>query len=197
VKTNSCSVNEIFDPERVSDIYNASASTREARIALDRNTNYGVVRLSLLEHLYEKQYMQRLREPDESKWRCRIVPNRVVVSASQTEDSGIKLKLASVTDGNHTTECNQEEINVDYIFAATGYVRNSHEEMLESVRNVLLDENRNGKIQTRRDYRVQFGESKVDESKTGIWLQGCNESTHGVSPSIAHSPVLGLRNSKK
>jgi L-ornithine N5-oxygenase len=32
----------------------------------------------------------------------------------------------------------------------------------------------------RRDYKVDFDEQKLD-GNAGIWLQGCNEKTHGVS----------------
>ena len=63
-------------------IYNQTEADRAAAIALDRGTNYGVVRLELLEYLYEKVYMQRLRNPDEEQWRCRIIPNRAVISLS-------------------------------------------------------------------------------------------------------------------
>src|ERR1700722_3998701 len=87
------SVNEIFDPDRVEGIYNQNAPDRAAAIALDRGTNYGVVRLELLEHLYEKLYMQRLRNPDETQWPAQILPNRAVLSASQSSDSKIILKL--------------------------------------------------------------------------------------------------------
>ena len=41
-----------------------------------------------------------------------------------------------------------------------------------------------------RDYKVQYAEGKVEEG-AGVWLQGCNEKTHGVSftffPSISPS----------
>lgn len=31
-----------------------------------------------------------------------------------------------------------------------------------------------------RDYKILYDDRKVDE-EAGIWLQGCNERTHGVS----------------
>lgn len=184
-------MNEIFDPERVSDLYNASSSARQASISLDRATNYGVVRLSLLEHLYEKQYMLRLKEPDESKWRCRIVSNRAVISASQSENSSVRLKLGNVVETSPQRKCEDEELDVDYVFTATGYTRNSHEDMLDGVRDLLPSDNKTGRFPVRRDYGVQFDETKVANDAAGIWLQGCNESTHGLSDTLLS--ILAVR----
>jgi L-ornithine N5-oxygenase len=174
-----CSVNEIFDPDRVDGIYSQNPNERATAIALDRGTNYGVVRLELLEHLYQKQYMQRLESSDESRWRCRIIPNRTVLSASQISNSGVALRLG---DLDATKRGNgEDELEVDYIFTATGYVRNAHESMLAEVRT-LLPENlqKEGKFAVARNYRVKLDEAKVD-GRAGVWLQGCNEGTHGVS----------------
>ena len=172
MEANNPSVNEIFDPDRVSDIFSQPPSERSAAIALDRGTNYGVVRLSLLEHLYEKDYMQRLQNPDSSQWRCQIVKNRQVVTAEQARDGGVVLRL-----GNVNGEKVEESLEVDYVFVATGYVRNAHEELLEGVKGLLPSEEE--KFVVGRDYRVKFNQGKVD-GEAGIWLQGCNEGTHGV-----------------
>jgi L-ornithine N5-oxygenase len=149
-----------------------------------------VVRLELLEHLYQKQYMQRLETSDESKWRCRIFPNRTVISASQSSDSSVLLQLGD-PDGNKRVEAGFEEMEVDYVFTATGYVRNAHENMLSEVRNLLPEElQKEGKFKVRRDYSVVLDGEKVDRS-AGVWLQGCNEGTHGVSsPSTFHVPTF-------
>jgi len=178
-RTDIPSVNEIFDPDRVDSIYSQNASERAAAIALDRGTNYGVVRLELLEHLYQKQYMQRLESSDESKWRCRILSNRTVLSASQIPNSAVLLRLGNPDETNRGDR--EEELEVDYVFTATGYVRNAHESMLSEVRNLLPEGlQKEGKFAVARDYRVQLDGAKVDE-RAGVWLQGCNEGTHGVS----------------
>ncbi|KAF4634117.1 hypothetical protein G7Y89_g3993 [Cudoniella acicularis] len=179
-------VNEIFNPDRVSKIYNQSPTSRAEALALDRGTNYGVVRLTLLEHLYEKLYMQRVLNADESTWRCRIVPNRAVLSASQTNGSSILLKLKEV----EAEKEEQLELEADYVFAATGYVRNAHEEMLGGVKD-LLPVGSEGKFAVRRDYRVVFGEGRVDDGRAGVWLQGCNEGTHGLSDTLLS--ILAVR----
>ena len=177
------SVNEIFDPDKIDGIYNQKSSQRAAAIALDRGTNYGVVRLELLEHLYEKLYMQRVRTSDETQWRCRILSNSAVISAKQSPDLRIALKLGmseiQQVDVDHIIE--EEDLEVDYVFAATGYRRNAHEDMLSELKGLLPEDfAQAGQFPVARDYRVQWDENKVDSQEAGVWLQGCNEGTHGV-----------------
>lgn len=64
------------------------------------------------------------------------------------------------------------------MFTATGYVRNAHEGMLSPVQSLLPEQEE--KFRVGRDYRVLLDEEKVD-GRAGVWLQGCNEGTHGVS----------------
>ncbi len=76
----------------------------------------------------------------------------------------------------------EEELEVDYVFVATGYKRDAHVEMLAEVRDLLPEELRKEeKFAVERNYRVIMDDEKVDKSQAGIWLQGCNEGTHGVS----------------
>ncbi|CAG8979854.1 hypothetical protein HYALB_00002627 [Hymenoscyphus albidus] len=178
-------VNEIFDPDRVEGIYNQEPTARAAALALEKGTNYGVVRLELLEHLYDKLYMQRIHNPDPSTWRCNIINNRVMTSAEQAEGGAVKLRFASTESCREGIE---EEIKADYVFTATGYRRNAHEEMLEGVRGLVV-EREEGKFAVGRDYGVVFGEGAVEEA--GIWLQGCNEKTHGLSDTLLS--ILAVR----
>lgn len=185
-------VNEIFDPDRVDRIYNQDPDERAAAIALDRGTNYGVVRLGLLEHLYEKLYLQRLQNPDETKWRCRIIPNRTVISAQQASNSGVTLKIALPEERSREGDSDLvEELEADYVFTATGYRRNAHEEMLSEVRELLPDRlSKQGNFPVGRDYRILYDDQKVGD-KAGIWLQGCNEATHGLSDTLLS--ILAIR----
>jgi L-ornithine N5-oxygenase len=75
----------------------------------------------------------------------------------------------------------EEDLEIDYVFTATGYRRNAHEEMLSDVRELLPDNlGKEGKFPVARNYRIQYDQDKVDKSQAGVWLQGCNEGTHGV-----------------
>lgn len=184
-------VNEIFDPDRVDGIYSQDPILRASALALDRGTNYGVVRLTLLEHLYEKLYMQRLRSSDSTSWRANILTNRQVLSASQSKDSSVKLRLGEVehlAGGVEGIE-GEEVVEVDYVFAATGYRRDAHEEILSELKNLLPSES-NQKFGVKRDYSVVFDKEKVDRD-AGVWLQGCNEGTHGLSDTLLS--ILAIR----
>jgi L-ornithine N5-oxygenase len=181
-KANANSVNEIFNPDRVDSIYNQDPHERQASLQADRATNYGVVRINLLEDIYYRLYLQRVTQPDEKKWRVRILPNRCVISATNSADGkGLDLKLAPTNEAwaSGGTPQNVEEIKATMVFFATGYVRNAHEEILSGTKH-LLSGRCEGKFTVARNYRVQYDTSKVDGS-AGVWLQGCNEKTHGVS----------------
>ncbi len=81
------------------------------------------------------------------------------------------------SDG-HSNDHVLQTLDVDAVLVATGYSRNGHEHILEQTRHLLPTGTSDFKVA--RDYRVTFDEAKVD-ADAGIWLQGCNESTHGVS----------------
>jgi L-ornithine N5-monooxygenase len=189
------SVNSIFNPDFIDNLYPRSAENRQSLIADARATNYGVVRLELIEHLYEKMYEQR-RElgPDESKWPHRILGATDLVGVSSDDTNQEKLRLQV----RNLREQSDYVLDVDLIIAATGYKRTGHLTMLdEGVAKLLPDvasgstdvsmnvqtkssgiEQKNVKVA--RDYSLQFAPGKVARG-SGIWLQGCNESTHGVS----------------
>lgn len=181
-------VNEVFDPDRVDGVYAQSKEIRRRAIEHDRATNYGVVRLELLEHLYEKLYLQQLKNAEPSSWKIKIVNNREIVSTEQQRNKLI-LRLGKVIEEPDAKpafeggkgELLDEEMEVDAVFVATGYLRNAHEEMLANTKTLIARQHGSEKsFPVGRDYRVDFDEQKVAKD-AGVWLQGCNESTHGVS----------------
>ncbi|KAI9052636.1 hypothetical protein LZ554_003975 [Drepanopeziza brunnea f. sp. 'monogermtubi'] len=182
-------VNEIFDPERVDGIFATDSALRATRITADKATNYGVVRLNLLEHLYEKLYLQRLRSEDPATWPLRIRSDRQVSQARETADGKLLLRLAKL--GPDAMDASEEELLVDAVFVATGYERNAHESMLTHTRGLLRPQDREqGAFPVRRDYKIAFDESKV-AADASVWLQGCNEKTHGLSDTLLS--ILAVR----
>jgi L-ornithine N5-oxygenase len=124
--------------------------------------------------------MQRIRnESSSTPPQAQILTNRIVTSASAGKD-GLELvvknssseKLADGKDGE------EEVMNVDYVFAATGYRRDAHVRMLEGCEELKPKGEEGWRVA--RDYRVLLREGAVQRG-AGIWLQGCNEGTHGVS----------------
>lgn len=145
------SVNSIFNPEFVDRLYPKPSTYRANLIKEAKATNYGVVRLGLIEALFEMMYEQK-RElgADESKWPHRIMGGRHIVAA---EDSGdkLRLKLRQVLPGEVTLQADGlveaedrlvgsedvEELDVDLVVAATGYRRTAHVDMLKDAWKLL------------------------------------------------------------
>lgn len=187
----TCSVNEIFNPSRTDCTYNREPKLRSATLVEDKGTNYGVVRLNLLEHIYETLYMQRIRYGNtaeaEAQWPHRILPYRYV---TECEDSpvlkdGIRLQARDqsplyFSEVPGATE-RKEILDVDAVFVATGYYRDLHETLLKDARHLMPGGDlKEAKWTVQRDYRVNFENKSVNED-AGVWLQGCCETTHGVS----------------
>ena len=173
----SCSVNEIFDPERVDEFYDLPNEAQKDTLTRNKATNYGVVRPELLDRLYELMYHQRLHESDESKWQYRILPLKEVVGYETRVDGKTYLKLRNTLNGDIALS----DAAFDLIIVATGYVRNAHESMLRSTKDLL----KTGKYDIGRDYKIKYRRDAVADN-SGIWLQGCCQDSHGVSRPKSH-----------
>ncbi|KAI9881811.1 MAG: hypothetical protein M1823_006477, partial [Watsoniomyces obsoletus] len=57
-------VNEMFNPEAVDKFFDQPDDLRSKALKKNKATNYSVVRLALLEKIYEDQYMQSVQEPN-------------------------------------------------------------------------------------------------------------------------------------
>ncbi|KAL2759289.1 hypothetical protein ACRALDRAFT_1060616 [Sodiomyces alcalophilus JCM 7366] len=204
-------VNSIFNPSYTDSLFPRSRESRRAVIQDAKATNYGVVRLELIERLYETMYDQR-REfgPDERKWPHRILGGRSIEEVTETGPDRLRIRLRQVGDrvpddavnGNHAEEVLED---VDLVIAATGYQRNAHIDMLRDSWGMLPEvpaANRGGrrpvdgweicegnieagtrKLEVGRDYRVRYTPGTVAPN-AGVWLQGCCEATHGLSDTL-------------
>ncbi|KAI0026231.1 L-ornithine 5-monooxygenase [Xylariomycetidae sp. FL0641] len=200
-------VNSIFNPSYVDSLYTRSPELRQHLLSDAKATNYGVVRLELIERLYELMYDQR-RDlgPDEQKW-----PHRILGATEIThfEDLGEQLRLmvrpltgpaasdndsaARLSNGSGP-DARGETLEADLVIAATGYQRRSHLDMMGEIADLLPEADSpkanpaSASIQGRplkvlRDYSVQFAPGKVAPG-SGVWLQGCCEGTHGLSDTL-------------
>ena len=177
-----CSVNEIFNPERVDSFYSLSPEERRQALITDKSTNYSVVRLELIEEIYNTMYIQRVKNPDDSQWQHRILRERKVSKVDSLGPKGrLRLHLSPAKISDDAPGKAQETLEIDALMIATGYVRNAHEELMRSVQH--LRPANQAEWRTARNYRVDLDASKVSP-QAGIWLQGCNEKTHGLSDSL-------------
>ena len=168
-------------------MYSQDPHTRAEGISLARGTNYGVVRLELLEAIYASLYSYRIQYKNEDDWPQQILNHLAVTGMSDVELSGeqaVRLHIENECGKYHADQKSRSEsLDVDLVVVASGYRRDAHEEMLEGLKHLMLPGDRAGRWQLNRDYSVKFGEGAV-ESDAGIWLQGCNESTHGLSDTL-------------
>jgi L-ornithine N5-oxygenase len=171
-------VNEIFHPERVDEFYQLPQMQRGKTLESNRSTNYGVVRLELLEQIYHNLYQQRIREPDEQAWQHRILASRRVLNVQELQNEGLMLTIDKMDPMGKE---DPEFLKVDTLIVATGYTRDAHEDMLKDL--IHLNPSRTGVWQVGRDYKLGLNKDLVDED-AGIWLQGSNESSHGISDTL-------------
>lgn len=193
------SVNEIFDPSNVDPFYSQPSSTRALINAEHRTTNYGVVRLDLLEHIYQTLYMQRVHHPNPEDWQHRIANNSTIVGVDGDSPTTIRLQVARKVVGSLGEKESETELQeYDAVIIATGYTRNIHEDILAPARSLMAGGDKpDNKWTVSRDYKVLFEEGMVSED-AGIYLQGCNEQSHGVSlvqlidaPMLTTAPARG------
>lgn len=197
-------VNSIFNPSFVDELYERPIESRDHLLTDARATNYGVVRLGLIETLYDRMYHQRrLLGDDETKWPHRILANRRIVRAEAGKNDSLRLVLEAdlpenrgLSNGNGNSHP-QETFDVDLIVAATGYKRQAHIAMLEDLWPLLPETrpetgadgwkvqagDKSRALQVSRDYRVQFNAGAL-ASGSNVYLQGCNEGTHGLSDTL-------------
>ncbi|KAK5125696.1 hypothetical protein LTR85_011970 [Meristemomyces frigidus] len=181
-------VNEIFDPNRVDDICSQDPEIRKQEIARDKATNYSVVRLELLEHMYDMMYSYRIQHDNEDDWPLRILNHCTVtgISDCDVEDKPAVELHYHDSSGNYCARkrSGSETLTADLVVVASGYRRDAHEDILRPLRHLMPGGDAESKRWTvRRDYGVEFANSAV-RSDAGVWLQGCNEQTHGLSDSL-------------
>lgn len=181
-------VNEVFNPDRVDDIYAQDPKVRARAIALDKATNYSVVRLELLEHIYSMLYSYQIQYQSENDWPQQIIPHCNVSGATDTDIDGepaLRLEIedsSAIYKPSHPSH--HETLDVDLVVVASGYQRNAHEDILRPVRHLMSGGDDTAKLWTvARDYSLEFEHGRVSPD-AGIWLQGCNETTHGLSDSL-------------
>ncbi|KAK8252514.1 L-lysine 6-monooxygenase (NADPH-requiring)-domain-containing protein [Phyllosticta capitalensis] len=190
-------VNEIFNPERVEDMWTRDPVLRNKTILEDKQTNYGVVRLELLERLFETLYLQKMKYESEDDWPHKILNFRDVsaVEESPVKPAGVRLVIQNRGGdyfANLRGQPTEEILDVDLVIIAAGYVRNAHERILAGSKWLMPGGGADDKAKwvIDRNYKVQTEPGKV-APEAGLWLQGCNEMTHGLSDTLLS--ILAIR----
>lgn len=162
-------VNEIFNPSFIDQIYQQPEARRLQLLEEFRNTNYAVVDLELIERIFQMFYLQKLRGEDRHQMLARRDISRV-----ETGEGGLRLTLRDLATDS------QQELGFDAVILATGYRRNQHHELLAGLRDHLES------LTPDRHYCLN-----LRDSDARIYLQGCCETTHGLSDTLLS--VLAVR----
>lgn len=170
-------VNEVFNPEAVDTFFEQPPDYRSRTLAKNKATNYSVVRLELIEKIYDDLYLQSIRHPDQREWQHQILPLRDITGFSEN-GKRLTLKLTNLDplSGNST-----ESMSFDALILATGYRRDAHNELLKNCQSI--NGSPSGVWEPGRDYSLRLDDLQVEDG-AGLWLQGCNEATHGLSDSL-------------
>lgn len=189
------SVNCIFNPDWVDKLYPKPSQYRQNLIKEAKATNYGVVRLGLIEELFEMMYEQKRHIGfDETEWPHRIMGGRELVSAEEDGDR-LRLHVREALVGDLTLEADglvetegralsanptEEFLDVDLVVAATGYQRKAHIEMLKDAWSMLPSEQDGlGSSKPRSDqWKVQTedGERRVMEVSRDYKVKFTNDT---------------------
>ena len=172
-------VNEVFNPEAVDAFFEQSGDYRSNSLKKDKATNYSVVRLELLEKIYDDLYLQGIKQPDKRLWQHQIEPLREIsgfIDNGPHEAVGLLLRNLDLS-----CKDKEEKLFVDAVVLATGYQRDAHVEMLENCQSINAHVDRHW--QPGRDYGLMLDRALVEDG-VGIFLQGCNEDTHGLSDTL-------------
>jgi L-ornithine N5-oxygenase len=156
--------NELYYSSFVDEFYNAPAKQRARMNEEMKTTNYAGLAPYLLDSLYREQYLQRLVGDE----RFHIVTTTDVESARVDGDEVVLGIYDRKTD-------RRTEIRCDVVLLGTGFDPQPPPLVRDTLRAAGV-----GDATVDRNYRVRLG----DEHPAGIYLQGLNEPTHGISDSL-------------
>jgi len=160
--------NRIFDPDAVGEFFSADEDVKAKLMAYHRNTNYAVVDLELIEELYRKEYLEKVR----GEQRLRIVNAAKVVGVAETSEE-VLVRVRSLLDGA------SELLSADAVVFATGYEPADIRPLLGDLdEHCVRDEQ--GLPVVERDYRMRTDRTV----HCGLYLQGGTEHSHGITSSL-------------
>lgn len=126
-------------------------------------TSSGIVDPNILNKIYESQYAQSIKEPDNTEWKYQIKLNHTVTSAEQTLSHRVHL---SCLDKNTQKPVHDD---FDLIIAATGFTRSSQDQLFSTLsRDRLLD---GSSVTVNADYLVNLRRN-IREPGVALWCIG-------------------------
>lgn len=169
-------VNEIFDSKFVDFMHATPSHARNKILTEHYDTNYSVVDADLIQQLYKTYYEEKVTGRHRLNFK-----NLSVVTEISEKDEKAKIDITSASSSL------AESLDVDAVVLATGYTYPNPPKVLDSLRDYLLFDKHTGSALINRHYRA----STDSRLKAGVYVQGCNENTHGLSDTLLS--VLPIR----
>jgi L-ornithine N5-oxygenase len=157
-------VNELFFPSFVDTFFDQPAEVRAETLREMRLTNYAGLAAPFLDETYTMLYQQKMLGQRQSTVR------------SMTEVLGARLDGDEVVlDLRHRGTGEVTELRCDVVLLGTGY-----DSRMPALVRDLADRMGLADIAVSRRYRLDLGPT----ARGGLYLQGVNESTHGIADSL-------------
>jgi len=166
--------NRIFDPATVDVFHSSPPEVRAALMAYHANTNYAVVDVDLIEHLYRRSYHERVIGVQ----RLRLMNVSAVVAADD-RGAAVDVTVKDLQTGAVSV------LAADALICATGYDPTYPLTLLGEV-GPLLEVDPAGRLRVERDYRVACDE----RVQGGVYLCGGTEHSHGITSSLLSNTAV-------
>jgi L-ornithine N5-oxygenase len=162
-------VNELFYPSFVDEFFAMSGPAREKVLGEMHLTNYAGLAPPFLDELYTMIYRQRMLGQPVSAVRplTEVVGARVAARPGGGEEVVLDVR-------DLRTEC-VEQVRCDAVFLGTGFDPRMPAMVRRLAEAAALPE-----LTVNRNYRADLGAG----AQGGLYLQGVNEATHGISDSL-------------
>lgn len=167
-------VNQIFDPDSVDLLFDASDAVRTRLDALHRNANNGVASTAVIREFFDRMYSDAWLD------RERLVLHRVSrVVALDEEQSGVELSIHSELDGSRTS------LGVDAVVFGTGYRPFDTAELLQEEAELLRRDDE-GRPVLRRDHSAIL----TEPGPARLVLVGQGEHQHGLTSTLLSTTAV-------
>lgn len=161
-------VNEIFSPSFVDGFYNMKDGLRAKILDEYKDTNYSVVDPELISELYGMTYNDKVTGAQRLFFK-----NMTDVTRIESQNDQVFIHAQNIADSP------AEALKFDAVILATGYKYLRVPSMLKNLRKFMATESTEP-LSVDRTYRLKT----TDNLLAGIYLQGCNEETHGISDTL-------------
>ena len=160
--------NEIFDSKFVDLFYSSSSELQNNILSEHADTNYSVVDIELIQKLYRMKYEESIIK----KNRLEFMRFSSLVGAKEKQNQ-VDVTIKNLMHNDKL------EFPVDAIILATGYRYSNPPHILNYLSNYFKYQS-NKNVEITRNYRIV----SVAKLRTGIYMQGCNENTHGLTDTL-------------